>query len=224
MAGTQKEIWKQEHLTQETFTRIHSDQPSYPLPLFVGFLKEMGEQVGPARILDIGCGKGRNSIWLASQGFDVVGVDFAEEAVSAARDRSGERFGNLHFGVMDLTETWEIGNNSFDAIIDCNCTICIPEPGRTHAIYEAMRVLRPGGYYLFYGVARTPFVDKSPGPEPNSAIFPRTGKFEKQYTEEELTKAYQGFRKVYLGSNEGKDIIEGKEISYSMWVGLFRNF
>lgn len=222
MSRSQREIWREEHVKQETFNRIHSDKPSGPIPGFVDFLKERGLSPERTKILDIGCGKGRNSIWLASQGYSVVGVDFVQEAIDEATKRNGGRFKDLKFEVVDLTERWSYGDGTFDVITDCNSTICVLNPGRQIAIAEAHRVLKPDGYYLFYGVSRTPFVDKSPGPEPDSAIFPRTGKFEKQYTEEELRSAYSDYRIVKLESQTGSDLIEGKEITYSMWVGVFQ--
>jgi len=222
MARSQKEIWIEEHVKQETFTRIHSDKPSGPVPEFIKFVQEQGFVPDHTNVLDLGCGKGRNSIWVASQGFNVTGTDFAPQAIEEARKRIPGQLNNVHFEVIDLTEVWPYKDGSFQMIMDCNTTICVPNPGRRIAIEEAHRVLIPGGYYLFYGVARTPFVDKSPGPEPNSAIFPRTGKFEKQYTEEELRVAYSDFKTVSLDTITGTDIIEGKEIAYSMWVATFQ--
>lgn len=220
---SQKEIWQDEHVCQETFTRMHSDKPSGPIPDFVALLKETGLRPELTRILDVGCGKGRNSIWLASQGFEVVGVDFVAEAIGEANKRNNGLFKKMRFEVADLTEKWPFPDNTFHAIVDCNTTICIPEPGRATAVAEAHRVLKPGGYYLFYGIGPTELVSKSPGPEPNSAIFPRTGKFEKQYTKDELLATYKDFKVVRIDEQIGSDLIEGKEITYSMWVAVFQS-
>ncbi len=99
--GTQREIWQQEHISPETFVRIHSDTPSGPVVRFVDFLKENGVELEHARVLDIGCGKGRNSIFLAKKGIGVVGIDFVPEAVADAESRVGEE--HIEFRVMDLT-------------------------------------------------------------------------------------------------------------------------
>ena len=97
----------------------------------------------------------------------------------------------------------------------------IPEPGRSKPIKEAYRVLKPGGYYLFYGIAPTEILHQFPGPEPNSAIFSKTGKFEKKYSEEELKGAYKKFDLVNLEKVKGSDVIEGKLIEYFIWVAVF---
>jgi len=220
---TQKEIWQDEHIKQATFNRMHSNRPSSPVKILVGFLKGRGYLPSQTYILDLGCGKGRNSIYLASEGFKGLGVDFVKEAIREARKRRSNRLQkNLQFEVLDLTGEWPYSDSSFDAIIDCNVTTCIPSPGRERAIAEAYRVLNPGGYYLFYGTAsREPLVQLQ-GPEPNSVIFPDSGKFEKQYTREELLNTYVNFKFIKLDTKAGGDLIGGKETAYSMWVGLFQ--
>jgi SAM-dependent methyltransferase len=219
---TQKEIWQDEHIKQETFTRMHEEKPSSPIQDLITFLKEKGYVPEETNVLDIGCGKGRNTRFLASEGFMVTGADFAPKAIQEAREKSKNFGQKVVFDEVDLSEKWPYPEESFDIIIDCNTTICIPIPGREVAVAEAKRVLKPEGYYLFYGVARTDFADTNPGLEPNSAIFPRTGKFEKQYTQKELLDTYRDFECVNLKRIEGRDIIEGENIIYSMWVVYFR--
>ena len=215
----QKKIWEEEHKTQKTFTRIYSQEPSAPIPDFINFLKSQGLIFSKTKLLDIGCGKGRNSAFFALKGFQIVGVDFSTQAIKEAKERSKAQ---IVFKVIDLTKNWPFKNTNFNAVIDCNTTICIPNPGREKAIREAYRVLKPGGYYLFYGVAAMKMVRKFPGPEINSCLFPRTGKFEKQYVRKELIQAYKNFKLVDLKKINGSDVIEGKLRKYSIWVGIFK--
>lgn len=215
----QKKIWEEEHKTQKTFTRIYSREPSVPIPNFIDFLKNQKFVFSKTKILDIGCGKGRNSIYLASKGFQVTGIDFSSQAIKEAKGRSKLK---VVFKVVDLAKNWPFKNESLDVVIDCNTTICVPNPGREKAIKELYRVLKPGGYYLFYGVAAMSMIRKYPGPESNSCFFPRTGKFEKQYIKKELIQSYKNFKLIDLKRISGSDVIEGKLKKYSMWVGIFR--
>jgi 2-polyprenyl-3-methyl-5-hydroxy-6-metoxy-1,4-benzoquinol methylase len=44
--------------------------------------------VAPGRALDVGCGTGTNALWLAKQGFDVLGIDVAPVAIEKARKKA----------------------------------------------------------------------------------------------------------------------------------------
>ncbi len=44
--------------------------------------------IAPAKVFEIGCGYGDNSIWLAKQGFEVTAIDLSEEAIRYAIDNA----------------------------------------------------------------------------------------------------------------------------------------
>ena len=52
------------------------------------FLVREAAELEPGRALDLACGEGQNAIWLASLGWDVVGVDYSEVATAKARARA----------------------------------------------------------------------------------------------------------------------------------------
>src|SRR5262249_26354340 len=54
------------------------------------FLVDMIKGVRPGRALDVGMGQGRNTIFLAQQGWDAVGFDPADRAVAAAQQRAAQ--------------------------------------------------------------------------------------------------------------------------------------
>lgn len=59
------------------------------------------------RIVDVGCGQGRHSVYLAEKGFDVTGLDYAEENIEAARENAPE---NAHFIEHDMREPFPVKN------------------------------------------------------------------------------------------------------------------
>lgn len=66
-----------------------------------------------ASILDLACGKGRHSIYLASKGFDVTGVDLSPESIAHAQQFAHK---HLHFATHDMREPLEVG--PFDYIFN----------------------------------------------------------------------------------------------------------
>lgn len=96
------------------------------------------------RILEIGCGEGTFSRWLAGQGAAaVVGADFASTAI--ARARRGPEMPNLTFEVQDV-QRLPYGDADFDLIVSCETLEHVPNP--SHGVFELARVLRPGGTLL----------------------------------------------------------------------------
>ncbi len=66
------------------------------------------EKIKPCKAIDIGCGEGFYSIYLASKGFDVLGIDFSEKAIQHARKNASEHGVDAKFQVLDLTELSKI--------------------------------------------------------------------------------------------------------------------
>jgi len=94
-------------------------------------------------VLEIGCGTGFNTMWLADRAQFVVGVDIAEGMLRKARCHLGEL--NVRFLQADITKPWPF-NQAFDLIVASLVLEHIEDLG--HVFDEAHQVLRPGG--LFY--------------------------------------------------------------------------
>ena len=60
------------------------------------------ECLEPCRAIELGCGTGTNSVWLAQQGFEVVGVDLAPAAIDRARQRAAAAGVTVDFRVADV--------------------------------------------------------------------------------------------------------------------------
>ena len=94
-----------------------------PLPWDTGTpdpqLVEMIESgaIAPGRALEIGCGTGTNAIFLAHRGFNVLGVDISEVAVSKARAKA---HGQCRFEVVDILEAAPAGG-PFQFVFDRGC-------------------------------------------------------------------------------------------------------
>ncbi len=88
-----------------------------PEPLLVEVVADRA--LRPGRALDIGCGTGTHALWLAEQGFDVVGVDVAERAVAQARARAAHTrpAGSVRFVVLDFLREVPDGG-PFDLVFD----------------------------------------------------------------------------------------------------------
>jgi SAM-dependent methyltransferase len=104
--------------------------------------------ISPGRILEVGCGTGTNSLWLASQGFSVLGVDIAREAVDRANHKKNGIPLSCDFAVMDFLHDGSL-SQSFDLVFDRGCFhIFDKKPERDLFARQVSRVLKTSGTWL----------------------------------------------------------------------------
>jgi len=105
------------------------------------------------RVLDIGCGAGTNSIFLARSGFEVCGVDLAPGAISAALKRAAHEGLSIDFRVADALRL-PYPTASFGGAIDVGCFHTFDPSLRPAFSRELARVLRPSARYVLSWIAR----------------------------------------------------------------------
>jgi len=108
------------------------------------------ELLGPVqgqRVLDLACGHGPITRYLARHGADVVGVDLSGRLVAAARDREAAEPLGITYLRGDVSTPGLLAGERFDALT-CNFGLSdIDDPAGTLA--NVTRLLRPGGRFVF---------------------------------------------------------------------------
>jgi SAM-dependent methyltransferase len=92
--------------------------------------------------VDLACGEGRNSIWLAEQGWEVTGVDFSPVGLSKAK-RFAEMWGMKVTWIEAAMEDWTPPQDGFDLV--AMLYLQLPQPARSTAISTAASAVAPGG-------------------------------------------------------------------------------
>lgn len=127
------------------------DKPSKHISEFVKYLKN-GD-----KILDVGCGAGRNTIYLFEKGFNVVGTDISKIAISKAKDISKKKCLSIIFKIERVEKT-EFRDNSFDKIY---CEHVLQSTEFDKAVIELNRILKPGGILFIVMCESTIYKDKT---------------------------------------------------------------
>jgi SAM-dependent methyltransferase len=106
-------------------------------------------QLQPCRVVDIGCGTGATSIYLASRGFDVTGVDFAPAAVDRARAAAAAANVTATFVVDDITAPIRLPGG-FALLVDHGTFDDLTNAARISYVATANRLAAEGAsFYLW---------------------------------------------------------------------------
>ncbi|HTM56568.1 MAG TPA: class I SAM-dependent methyltransferase [Pirellulales bacterium] len=117
--------------------------------------------IRPCRALEIGCGTGTNSVWLAQQGFEVTGLDVAPLAVEQANKRAHAAGVQVSFLAADVLQLPDLGG-PFDFFFDRGCYHVVRRTAPTEYAPAVARQLAAGARgLLLTGNAREPH---DPGP------------------------------------------------------------
>lgn len=119
-------------------------EPLQEVRLFAGRMK----REGLLRVCDIGCGAGRHLIYLASQGFEVTGIDNSPMSIELCRQSLERERLEAHLELADMVRLpLEPGSIDWALAFYVLHHATLSEMNRTfNRVYEA---LRPGGWFLF---------------------------------------------------------------------------
>jgi SAM-dependent methyltransferase len=112
------------------------------------FLVAEVDGLPPGRALDLGCGEGRNAIWLAEHGWQVTGVDFSEIGLDKARRLAADRGVEAAWVRADLLD-YQPEQGAFDLVIVMY--IQLPAAQLADVMKRASAALAPGGTLLVVG-------------------------------------------------------------------------
>ena len=104
--------------------------------------------ISPGSALEIGCGTGTNSLWLARHGFSVLGVDIAQKAIDRANKKKKNSALSCDFKVMDFLHDNHLPQ-SFDLVFDRGCFHTFDEDSeRDIFARHVSRVLKKNGIWV----------------------------------------------------------------------------
>jgi len=144
------------------------------------------------RILAVADGEGRNSVWLAEQGFDVHAIEFSPRALAKARKLAAERRVTVNFEQADLRD-WHWPRDAYDGI--AAIFIQFAPPAFRQRIFQGMRqATKPGGLVLIQGYSPKQLQYKNGGPS----------QIEHLYTTETMREAFGDWDIIALREHESE--------------------
>jgi SAM-dependent methyltransferase len=185
---------------------------------------EQGGVPAAGRALDLGCGAGRNALFLAERGFEVDAVDLSSTAIDWARERAagagtGAGAGGVRFVCGNAFAPGAGLDGPYDLIVDSGCLHHLPPHRRAGYLDLLHRTLAPGGH-----LALACFASGAMGSELSDVEVYRARDLEGglSFTPEDLRWLFEGLTEVEI--RRMRDEPEGSELFGEgfLWAALFR--
>ena len=132
------------------------------------FLVAEVEALEPGRALDLACGEGQNAVWLASLGWDVTAVDYADVAVAKGFERATRAGVAVDFQVRDLLDYLPEAR-TFDLVLILY--LHMSSNGRRLVLERAADAVAPGGTLVLIGHDLLNLTEGVGGPSDPDLLF-----------------------------------------------------
>jgi SAM-dependent methyltransferase len=154
------DFWNERYSTEKL---VYGDAPN-------DFLLQMADRLPTAgRAIDLGAGEGRNALFLAARGLDVLAVDQSEVGLAKAQRRAEGLGLNLRTQTADLRD-FDVDAGSVDVVT--SLFVHLPRDLRETVHRRITRWLRPGGAFLLEAYAPDQIGRGTGGPDDPALLAP----------------------------------------------------
>ena len=174
--------------------RYNSDEYAYGKEAN-DFLKQHIGDLPNGRILCLAEGEGRNAVFLAQQGFQVVAIDSSRVGLKKARQLAAERAVEIETVHADL-EFFDPGHEQWDGIISIFCHLPPDLRQKLHA--QIVTALKPGGILLVEAYSPRQLEFKTGGP-PDAALTMNIDSLTQELGGLEIIKLIELDREIHEG-------------------------
>ncbi len=172
-----------------------------------------------SRVLELGCGNGKNLPGMIERTWDILAMDCSMKALQLCRPivHEAER---VHFVAGDAIFL-PFRYSTIDAVFSLHVAGHLPETGRHHVASEILRVLKPGGQVVFrdFGVDDFRY---GTGKMTEPGTFRRgTGSFTHYFTGEEVACLFKDFNCISIDEHRWSMRIKGQDYQRCEITGIF---
>ena len=146
-------------------------------------------------VLSLAEGEGRNAVFMASLGLDVLGVDGSEVGLAKARTLAESRGVVIRTEVADLA-TYNPLENRYGSVVSISCHLPSDVRRRLHRLVE--RSLKPGGIFLLEGYTKSQLSRDTGGPKDPDLLSSQSD-LEEDFSSYELILSQEIEREVIEG-------------------------
>jgi ubiquinone/menaquinone biosynthesis C-methylase UbiE len=220
----QQTAWNNEYRNAQGVPTSTRTTPSSAVKKLLDYIAKHEPNLGK-EVIDLGCGIGRNALYLAKQGYHVMAVDFAESAIEKFRIMLEDKpeADNIQLQQLNLAETLPFSDNSFDVATDIVTTMTLTPDELPALEKELRRVIKPKGLFLTYVLSDDDGFLAATNPGGISTTVETSGITDNYFTEEYLKKIYKEWEILVLDKVEKTDHFYDKNYTRRIWWMLLQN-
>lgn len=211
-----RDFWNKEYRTSEHLAL--SRNPSEDLEKFTRFLERgwKREYLNPmAKVLDLGCGNGRNLIYLAETfGMPGIGYDISDAAIREAEHFSKEL--PIEYEVRSIASPLPVGDETITIALDMMTSHFLRKAEREALREEVLRVLRYQGWLFFKSFLADEDLNvkrllrEHAADEENAYIHPKIGVYEYVWTEDAVHEFFGPYFEIHKFHTSHKHLKKGR--------------
>ena len=242
----QQDVWEREYDDKKL---VGGDKPAASFRAFVKWFKKEqrkkrvtesensdGFVFQGMNILDLGSGEGKNALYCAERGGNVLGIEIARNAVETAiksaemKDREIRvAQGSLRYELGSIGEKFDVPAGSQDIVLDVTSSNSLNGVERAVYLDEVERVLKAGGLFFVRALCKDgdtnakQLVKDFPGGEKDTYTMPDLGLTERVFTESDFREKY-GVRFTILKLDKEYHYTRFQERTYkrAFWIAYLQ--
>lgn len=222
-------MWEKEYRNPTFLTK--EMEPQADTVRFFKFLKKeqkfspMSNMGEAKRLIDLGCGTGRNSFYATELGLNVCGIDISKTAINEGITYAQEKNIRVELRVGSIGEKLAYSNETFDLALDVTSSNSLSEAEREIYFEEMYRVLKPGGYVYIKALCKDgdanakELLRRFPGSEADTYILPEQKIIERVWMKKDITDFYsRKFKILHLEMKESYTTMGDRKYKRRFWI------
>lgn len=220
--------WEKEYQNPRFITG-HSEPQKFIFRFLKYLRREVGIEISDWKVLDLGCGSGRNANYLASQGAEVTGIEISDTALKLARAKAKEKNLKIDYRIGDIGSRFNFPDNYFDLVLDVTSSNALNESEREMYLSEVERVLQPKGYFFVRALCKDgdnnakKMLKLFPGKECDTYVMPEIGLVERVFSQADFRDLYsRKFRIIKLIKESSYSIFGKQKYKRNFWIAYLQ--